>query len=52
MITKINDKITIWTKFNLAKLSMENISPPITTIHSKGFRGLKIKVAYKLILID
>ena len=28
MITKINDKITIWTKFNLAKLSMENISPP------------------------
>ena len=25
MITKINDKITIWTKFNLAKLSMENI---------------------------
>ena len=28
MITEINDKITIWTKFNLAKLSMENISPP------------------------
>ena len=27
MITEINDKITIWTKFNLAKLSMENISP-------------------------
>jgi len=25
MITKINDKITIWTKFNLAKLSMEDI---------------------------
>ena len=29
MITEINDKITIWTKFNLAKLSMANNSPPI-----------------------
>ena len=28
MITEINDKISIWTKFNHAKLSMENISPP------------------------
>ena len=29
MFTEINDKITIWRKFDLAKLSMENISQPI-----------------------
>ena len=28
MITEINDKITIWTKFDLAKLSMDKTSPP------------------------
>jgi len=27
MITEINDKITIWKKFNFAKLSMDKISP-------------------------
>ena len=29
MITEINDKITIWRKFDLAKLSMDKTSPPI-----------------------
>ena len=28
MITEINDKITIWRKFDLAKLSMDKTSPP------------------------
>ena len=28
MITEINDKITIWRKFDLAKLSMNKTSPP------------------------